>query len=117
MRCAAATSRITSYNVCYTKLLRLARIGSDTPRALVTFVIEVPENFTPAEVEQLLARQGYTRLHARSGRHLEVIQDRMRLAVSQRARLIEALEAALRHGRGKLSVHVLDEAGNRNNFV
>ena len=82
------------------------------PRALITFAIEVPENFTTAEVEQLLARQGYTRLHAREGRHLEVIQDRVRLAVSQRARLVEALEAALRHGRGKVSVHVLDEAGN-----
>jgi excinuclease ABC subunit A len=89
----------------------LERTAGD-PRALVTFAIEVPENFTADEVEQLLARQGYTRLHARTGRHLEVIQDRVRLAVSQRARLVEALEAALRHGRGKVSVHVLDEAGN-----
>ncbi len=89
----------------------LARAG-DGPRALVTFAIEVPENFTTAEVEQLLARQGYTRLHTRAGRQLVVIQDRVRLAVSQRARLVEALEAALRHGRGKVSVHVLDEAGN-----
>ena len=82
------------------------------PRALVTFTIEVPENFTTAEVEQLLARQGYTRLHAHAGRQLEVIQDRIRLVVSQRARLVDALEAALRHGRGKVSVRVLDEAGN-----
>ena len=86
--------------------------AADSPRALVTFAIEVPENFTTAEVEQLLARQGYTRLHTHAGRQLEVIQDRMRLDVSQRARLVEALEAALRHGRGKVSVHILDEAGN-----
>jgi excinuclease ABC subunit A len=90
----------------------LARVGADAPRALVTFTIEVPENFTTDEIEQLLAQQGYTRLHAREGRYLEVIQDRVRLDVSQRARLVEALEAALRHGRGKVSVHVLDEAGN-----
>jgi excinuclease ABC subunit A len=90
----------------------LTRAGGAVSRALITFAIEVPENFTTTEIEQLLAQQGYTRLHAREGRHLEVIQDRVRLDVSQRARLVEALEAALRHGRGKVSVHVLDEAGN-----
>ncbi len=90
----------------------LASVGKDGPRALITFAIEVPENFTPAEVEQQLAQQGYTRLHARAGRRLEVIQDRVRLTAAHRARLVEALETALRHGRGRLSVHALDEAGN-----
>src|SRR5690606_9034508 len=39
---------------------------------------------------------------------LEMIQDRLRFASADRSRVIEALEAALRVGRGKLSVHVLD---------
>jgi excinuclease ABC subunit A len=90
----------------------LQRAGAHSPRALVTFAIEVPENFTADEIEQLLAQQGYARLHAREGRCLEVIQDRVRLAGEQRARLIDALEAALRHGRGRVSVYPLDAAGN-----
>ena len=89
-----------------------ARDSGKHSRVLVTFTIEVPENFTPDEVEQLLAQQGYTRIHAREGRRLEVIQDRVRLAATQRARLIEALETALRHGRGRVSVRSLDAAGN-----
>jgi excinuclease ABC subunit A len=90
----------------------LARATTDGPRALITFAIEVPENFTTAEVEQLLVQQGYTRVHARDGRRLEVIQDRVRLDASQRGRLVEALEAALRHGRGRVSVYLLDAAGS-----
>jgi excinuclease ABC subunit A len=90
----------------------LARDGGDNPRVMITFSVEVPENFTPDEVGQLLAQQGYTRLHVRTGRRLEVIQDRVRLAVEQHARLIEALETALRHGRGRVSVYPLDAAGN-----
>jgi excinuclease ABC subunit A len=90
----------------------LERAGDEGPRVLITFAIEVPESFAPGEAEQLLAQQGYTRLHAQAGRRLEVIQDRTRLAVAQRARLIEALEAALRKGRGRVSVYPLDAAGN-----
>ena len=89
----------------------LARAGDRAPRVLVTFVIEVPENFTREEVEGLLAQQGYTRLHARSGRRLEVVQDRLRLAAERRSRLVEALETALKHGRGHVSVHAVDDGG------
>jgi len=87
------------------------RAGAAAPRAVVTFAIEVPENFTGAEVEGLLAQQGYTRLHSRAGRHLEVVQDRLRLEPGSRERLVEALEAALRHGRGHVAVYPLDSAG------
>ena len=38
----------------------------------------MPDNFTTAEVEELLAQQGYTRMH-RARTALEVIQDRVRL--------------------------------------
>ena len=86
----------------------LARLGAGeaSPRIVITFTVDVPENFTREEVEQLLARQGYARIHARSedGR-LEVVQDRVRLEAANRARIIEALEAALRRGRGTLRVH------------
>ena len=91
--------------------LRL-RFGADEPpRVVITFTIVVPENFTSEEVEQLLARQGYARIHGRKGEHLEVVQDRVRLTRTNRARIAEALEAALRRGRGTLRVHRLDPHG------
>ncbi|MCO6412535.1 MAG: excinuclease ABC subunit UvrA [Thiogranum sp.] len=86
--------------------------GADAPRALITFAIQVPDNFSEQEVEALLAQQGYTRLHARRRKTLEVIQDRLRLAGERRERLVEALETALRHGHGQVTVYTLDAAGN-----
>ena len=92
-------------------LLRNFGAGEPPPRIVITFTITVPENFTSDEVEQLLARQGYARIHHRDGDHLEVIQDRVRLSPGNRARIADALEAALRRGRGSLRVHRLDAQG------
>jgi hypothetical protein len=41
---------------------------------------------------------------------LEMIQDRVRFATVERDRVIEALESALRIGRGRVALHVLDDA-------
>src|SRR5688500_18686257 len=49
-------------------------------RLVITFPVPIPKNFTEKEVEELLQRQGYTRLHSRSKTLLEVIQDRIRIA-------------------------------------
>jgi len=87
------------------------RAGAGAPRAVISFAIDVPENFTREEVEGLLAQQGYTRLLARTDRRLEVVQDRVRLAPGRRDRIVEALETGLRHGHGQVSVHVLDADG------
>ena len=84
----------------------LAAAGEGTP-ALVTFPVPLPESFSEEEVRGLLARQGYTRVHAREGQVLQVVQDRVRLAPGRRARLVEALELALDHGRGRLAVYPL----------
>ena len=89
----------------------LLQSGGKTPRAVITFFVEVPESFSNEEVQGLLAQQGYTRLHARSGKRLEVTQDRVRLASDRRERLVEALETALKHGHGQVAVHALDENG------
>ena len=90
-----------------------ASFGAENPapRIVVTFTIAVPENFTTEEVERLLARQGYARIHRREGEHLEVVQDRVRLAPANRERIAEALETGLRRGRGALRVHRLDARG------
>ncbi|MEA2080679.1 MAG: excinuclease ABC subunit UvrA [Pseudomonadota bacterium] len=89
-----------------------SRLGKNAPRALISFAVEVPDNFTDDEIEALLAQQGYTRLHRRQGKRLEVIQDRVRLNAGRRERIVEALETALRHGHGRLTVYALDDNGN-----
>ncbi|HEY5638166.1 MAG TPA: excinuclease ABC subunit UvrA, partial [Burkholderiales bacterium] len=80
----------------------------DDPRLTVTFPGPVPKNFTEAEVTQLLERQGYTRLHARSDGLLEVVQDRFRVGATEAARASDALEAALRFGQGRVNVYLED---------
>ncbi len=72
----------------------------------MTFPVVVPDNFDEREVLQLLEQQGYTRVHARDGRTLEIVQDRFRLGSAGASRMLEAFEAALRVGRGRVSVRV-----------
>jgi excinuclease ABC subunit A len=74
-------------------------------RLLITFPVPIPKNFTEKEVEDLLQRQGYTRLHSRSKTLIEVIQDRVRVTPEDRARVCEALESALRFGQRKVNVY------------
>ena len=83
---------------------------SDSPqRIMVTFQVPVPESFSAEEVSEWLARQGYTRVHRQTGTSIDVIQDRLKTSDSNKGRFIEAIEAALRYGQGKVSVHTLDE--------
>ena len=41
---------------------------------------------------------------------LEVIQDRFRIGGAERGRVLESLEAALRAGRGRVNIHVVDDS-------
>ena len=92
----------------------LARAATlDDPRLVVSFPVEVPANFSEAEVLDLLAKQGYTRVHARSGHRLEMVQDRLRLGGAERSRVVDALEAALKLGRGRVDVHARDRTRHR----
>jgi len=78
---------------------------------LITFEVNVPKNFQSKEVEEFLAVQGYTRIHSKHGRKLEVIQDRLRLKKSAHSRVLEALEVSLERGHGKVIVRSLEEDG------
>src|SRR5260221_348002 len=93
----------------YADLQARAQHAGD-PRLIVTFPIEIPKNFSEAEILQLLESQGYTRIHSKSKDRLEVVQDRFRVSSAERARVIEALEAALRVGQGHVNVHHLTPA-------
>jgi len=80
--------------------------------ALVTFTIAAPDNLTREELREMLAAQGYTRIHHESRKKVEVIQDRLKLTKTQRPRIVEALEAGLRAGKGFVTVHLLDDDRN-----
>ncbi len=86
--------------------LETRAFGPDDPRLLVSFPVTVPENFDEGEVLKLLEQQGYTRIQSREGRMLEVVQDRFRAATAGRSRMLEAVEAAMRVGRGRVAVRV-----------
>ncbi len=81
-------------------------------RIMVTFDVPVPDGFSSSEIVALLAGQGYTRVHRQHPDRIEVIADRIRLrsgdAADSRARTAEAIENALKAGRGRLTVYRLD---------
>ncbi|MFN2643911.1 MAG: excinuclease ABC subunit UvrA, partial [Burkholderiales bacterium] len=79
--------------------------GRPDERLVITFPIPVPKNFSEAEVLQLLEAQGYTRIHAKSKSCIEVVQDRVRLSSTDKSRVMDALESALRVGQGRLNIY------------
>ncbi len=134
--CGRPVRRDTAESI-YLDVCERARQAGD-PRLLVSFTVTVPGNFSADEVRELLTRQGYTRFFeapvvapaaapppaevrargrrarapvtpAAAPRTLEVVQDRLRAGTAPRSRVIESLEAALRVGRGRLSVRQVDD--------
>ncbi len=129
--------RRDSAETIHQQLLERAAAAGD-PRLLVTFPVEVPGNFTTEEVRALLEKQGYTRFleppprpsapppAGKRGRRkaapvpavtFEVIQDRLRAGRAERSRVLEALETALRVGRGKVTIHAVDDADPPNTLA
>jgi len=114
--CGAPVRRDSAQSIYAEVGERLTAEKSSDSRIVITFPVPVPHNFSETEVLGLLEKQGYTRLFGRSkpngstGAVLEVIQDRVRFATAERDRVIEALEAALHIGRGRVAVRVLNDA-------
>jgi excinuclease ABC subunit A len=100
--------------------LRAGTAAQGDPRVLVCFTVPVPASFAEAEVKKLLEAQGYTRYHTpretKAGT-LTVVQDRFRLGTAPTGRVIEALEAALKVGQGRVSVHALADGGETETAV
>ena len=92
--------------------------GPRGPRLVVTFPVELPADTTREEIEQWLSASGFTRVHAQrevaspSGprKVLDVVADRFRLEGTEKVRVIEALEVALKRG-GRVNVYVQPEGG------
>ena len=89
------------------------RTAQDDPRLVVTFPVELPANTTAAEVEQWLAASGFTRVQAEREvatvtgprKVLDVVADRFRLQGTEKARVVEAIEVALKRGSGRMAVY------------
>ncbi len=92
---------------------------------LVTFWIAVPAKTDPQKFFEFLQQQGYLRVWIddevvrvdddskkikRLGARVQVIQDRIAITSENRARLVEALETALRFGKGKVNIIPIDSA-------
>ena len=135
--CGKLVRRDTPESVYHSVAERAANAGD--PRLVVTFPIAVPANFTEDEVRGFLEQQGYTRVHAEENavpraaapakgakkgkatktgkaateerRILHVIQDRFRFGGTERERIMEALDTALRMGAGHIAVYVMDADG------
>jgi excinuclease ABC subunit A len=122
----------------YAEMAQRAQALGD-PRLVVTFPVELPASTTPEEVEQWLSASGYTRVQAervvqrsvaeadpkaapskKGGKPkaapseavkvLDVVADRFRIGTADPARVMEAIEAGLKRGGGKLMVYVLPDA-------
>ncbi len=88
---------------------------------LITFWVAVPAKTAPRAFFDFLQQQGYLRVWLddeivrvdtdpkikRLGARVQVIQDRIAISEENRARLVEAIETALRFGKGKVNV-ILD---------
>jgi len=108
-QCAQAVRRDTPDSICDAMVAR--SVEKRHPRLVVTFPVEIPKNFSEKEIRKLLEGQGYTRIHAKSGKTLEVVQDRFRMSSAERERVIEALESGFRVGHGQVRIHVVDDEG------
>jgi excinuclease ABC subunit A len=85
---------------------------------LITFWVSVPAKTEPRKFFAFLQQQGYLRVwiddevvrvdaptkFKRLGARVQVIQDRIAITPDNRARLVEAIETALRFGKGKVNV-------------
>src|SRR6185503_6557573 len=82
-------------------------------RLVITFPVTVPKNFSEAEVLQLLEAQGYTKIHRKDKGCIEVIQDRVKIASTDKSRAMDALESAMRVGQGRVNIYVEESAAAR----
>ena len=129
--CGGPVKRDSAQSIFMQASERLTAQGLHDARVLITFPVPVPHNFAEAEILKLLEGQGYTRVYSRTtapleqragrpakraekkidstGIVLEIVQDRLRFNAENRERIIEALETALRVGKGRVSIVASDD--------
>jgi excinuclease ABC subunit A len=97
----------------WTELKRRCEATSLDMRLVVTFPVELPANTTAQEVEQWLSASGFTRVQAEREvatptgprKVLDVVADRFKWGSAEPARVMEAIELALKRGSGRMNVY------------
>ena len=92
---------------------RVSKLGTD-PRLYFTFPVELPSSATPEEIEQWLSASGFTKVQGQREvatptgprKVLDVVADRFRLGSVEQARVLEAIETAIKRGSGRLNIYV-----------
>jgi excinuclease ABC subunit A len=116
-RATALPVRHDSPDSIYADLQARAAAAGD-PRVVLTFAVELPASASADDVAQWLSAAGFTRVQSErtegQRKVLDVVADRFRLASAERARVVEAIEVALKRGAGRMAVYALpaDEAGS-----
>src|SRR5213083_3371569 len=94
---------------------------------IITFWVAVPAKTAPRAFFDFLQQQGYLRVWLdgeivrtdadpkikRLGARVQVIQDRIAISEENRVRLVEAIETALRFGKGQTNIIPIPETGKR----
>ncbi len=117
-RQTAQAVRHDSADSIYAELQKRAAEAGD-PRLVLTFPVELPANTSREEIEQWLSASGFTKVQAEREaatpagprKMLDVVADRFRLSSAESARVIEAIEVALKRGSGRLNVYRLVDEG------
>ncbi|MGA1694611.1 MAG: excinuclease ABC subunit UvrA [Burkholderiaceae bacterium] len=82
-------------------MVTLARAQPDGQRVAIVFARDVPEELEQDQLEAWLSAQGLTRIYTREAGRVWVIVDRLAVhSDTERSRLAEAFETALRFGEG-----------------
>ncbi len=113
-RQSAQPVRHDTPDTIYAELQRRCAAAGD-PRIVLTFPVELPANTSAEQVEQWLSASGFTKVQAEREmatptgprKMLDVVADRFRWSSAERARVIEAIEVALKRGAGRLNVYAL----------
>ena len=99
--------------------LALRAAQAQDPRLFLTFPVELPANTSAEQVEQWLSASGFTKVQAEREvatptgprKVLDVVADRFRLGNAEKARVVEAIEVALKRGSGRMNVYVEGDSG------
>ena len=94
--------------------LSLRAAQAQDPRLALTFPVELPAGTSAEQVEQWLSASGFTKVQAEREvatptgprKVLDVVADRFRIGNAEKARVVEAIEVALKRGAGRLNVYV-----------
>ncbi|MDZ4401308.1 excinuclease ABC subunit UvrA [Prosthecobacter sp.] len=115
--CKQAVKPETTESILHTLLH-----GHAGKQALILFPVPVPKDTASADFAAFLQAQGFVRIwlygqivrldeitERKLPAQVMVVQDRVTLEAKQRARISEAVEAAIRFGKGKVATSIDDE--------